>query len=53
MRRYDDDCDGNLDEDYEAVDVTCGQGACRAAGTLECIDGIEESNCEPRPPPPR
>ena len=44
----DDDCDGNPDEDHESIEVTCA-GVGPAAGILECVDGIEESNQEPSP----
>ena len=37
----DDDCDGNVDEDY--VTVTCGQGTCEARSS--CTDGVEQA-CE-------
>ena len=41
----DDDCDGNLDEDF--VPTTCGDGVCAAASA--CFEGTE-SACEPTAP---
>ena len=41
----DEDCDGNIDEDYRPHQ--CGIGACTANST--CNNGIEE--CHPSPPP--
>ncbi len=42
----DDDCDGNADEDYVSVDVSCGVGACTSTGTISCSDGGVVNNCE-------
>ena len=46
----DDDCDGLLDEDYTPVPVTCGQGACEAAGATACIGGQVIEQCVPGDP---
>ncbi|MGB0588814.1 MAG: hypothetical protein ACPGU1_03950 [Myxococcota bacterium] len=35
----DDDCDGEIDEDHEAEEVTCGQGVCAQAVTKACVEG--------------
>jgi len=37
----DDDCDGEIDEDY-VTDASCGTGACQAANTpSSCVGGVE------------
>ncbi len=41
----DDDCDGETDEDFEATATSCGQGACTAAGELDCVDGELVESC--------
>ncbi len=41
----DDDCDGEIDEDYVESVTTCGQGVCAATGTLACIAGTERNSC--------
>lgn len=46
----DDDCDGEIDEDYDAVPSSCGLGECRREGELRCIDGFEEDTCLPGNP---
>jgi hypothetical protein len=46
----DDDCDGELDEDYQPQAVTCGLGACRAAGSTSCWDGEVDEVCTPGNP---
>jgi hypothetical protein len=43
----DDDCDGATDDDYVPAPVACGDGACQATGTLECVDGVPTSSCTP------
>lgn len=43
----DSDCDGITDEDYVDTETNCGIGACQAAGTLACIDGVELDDCIP------
>jgi hypothetical protein len=42
----DDDCSGETDEDYLAVETECGVGACAATGTSSCVDGAESDSCE-------
>ena len=45
----DDDCDGDVDEDY-VPDATCGVGWCFTNNTASsCADGVE-TPCEPGPP---
>jgi hypothetical protein len=46
----DDDCDGSVDEDYLAPATSCGVGACREAGALECSSGSLADSCEPGAP---
>ena len=43
----DEDCDGEVDEDYAVTDTTCGVGACVAAGQLICQAGGEVDTCTP------
>ncbi len=43
----DDDCDGEVDEDYEVVDTTCGLGVCASGGVTSCVDGAEQDSCAP------
>lgn len=46
----DDDCSGQVDEDYEPTTTNCGVGACAATGTTVCEDGSEEDDCTPGTP---
>jgi YD repeat-containing protein len=46
----DDDCDGDVDEDYVTVSTSCGVGACSSAGLTSCLDGLETDNCQPGAP---
>jgi YD repeat-containing protein len=46
----DDDCDGDVDEDYLAVSTSCGVGACSSAGLTSCLDGLETDSCQPGAP---
>ena len=46
----DEDCDGVADEGYELRVERCGVGACRAAGAVSCVDGVEVSECVPGTP---
>ena len=48
--RVDDDCDGERDEDYVPVGITCGTGVCEASGQRVCVGGVETDACEPQPP---
>ncbi|MBU0553744.1 hypothetical protein KJ940_19890 [Myxococcota bacterium] len=43
----DDDCDGQIDEDYSPSVTTCGQGVCVAYGVLACQGGAEVDTCIP------
>ena len=38
----DNNCDGQADEDYEPLPVTCGFGACQAQGASTCVGGVED-----------
>jgi alpha-tubulin suppressor-like RCC1 family protein/cytoskeletal protein CcmA (bactofilin family) len=42
----DEDCDGEADQDYDAVATTCGVGACRATGETECVAGVIVDSCQ-------
>ncbi len=41
----DDDCDGEIDEDYMALPTSCGQGECAATGATSCVAGMEIDSC--------
>jgi RHS repeat-associated protein len=47
---FDDDCDGNVDEDYASVATTCGVGACSATGATSCVAGAVTDSCTPGAP---
>jgi YD repeat-containing protein len=46
----DDDCDGEVDEDYVSTVTSCGVGACVAGGTTLCSVGVVEDTCQPGEP---
>ncbi len=46
----DDDCDGDLDEDYVSTPTFCGTGACASSGQLECQSGMVADTCTPGVP---
>ena len=48
----DDDCDGQVDEDFASVPTRCGQGACTNTGMLTCVRGQVIDTCAPFPAPP-
>ncbi|MBM4319987.1 MAG: hypothetical protein FJ125_08490, partial [Deltaproteobacteria bacterium] len=41
----DDDCDGSPDDEYLAIAVSCGIGACRDEGLTACRDGAVIGSC--------
>ncbi len=41
----DGDCDGSVDEGFVAQATSCGEGACRGAGVLSCVDGVQSDSC--------
>ncbi|MFI5042129.1 MAG: LamG-like jellyroll fold domain-containing protein, partial [Acidimicrobiales bacterium] len=45
----DDDCDGQVDEDYQPVATSCGIGACHATGVTSCVAGQVVDSCVPAP----
>ncbi len=46
----DDDCDGQVDEDYQVTQTFCGVGVCANTGLLECQDGgVLVDNCTELP----
>jgi len=48
----DDDCDGQIDEDYVPLVTTCGVGACAATGQTSCVNGAILDSCVPGTPAP-
>ncbi len=46
----DDDCDGQIDEDYIAQPIVCGYGPCRAFGNRDCVGGQYVYDCVPGTP---
>jgi hypothetical protein len=46
----DDDCDGDVDDDYQPQAVACGVGACAAVGSTSCWDGEVDEVCTPGSP---
>jgi hypothetical protein len=43
----DNNCNGEIDEEYVDTDTACGDKTCPAQGELLCIDGKEVDTCEP------
>ncbi len=48
----DDDCDGEVDEDYSMTQSFCGIGACQSTGYEICEGGKTVSTCVPGSPAP-
>jgi hypothetical protein len=48
----DDDCSGQVDEDYAAQPTVCGVGACAALGSIACEAGQPVEICTPGEPSP-
>jgi Putative metal-binding motif len=46
----DDDCDGDIDEDYPVRASSCAAGACAATGTISCSDGKVVDSCSAKAP---
>ena len=46
----DDDCDGQLDESYVSIEVSCGLGECADRSVTRCIDGEVSDRCQERSP---
>ncbi|MCA9526540.1 MAG: hypothetical protein KC549_09635, partial [Myxococcales bacterium] len=44
----DNDCDGQVDEDFMAEATACGQGVCANMGQRICRDGQVVDTCQPR-----
>ena len=42
----DEDCDERVDEDVADTPISCGRGACSAAGVRTCLDGELREICE-------
>jgi hypothetical protein len=45
----DDDCDGNVDDDFPGT-ITCGQGECQRTATATCVNGHPVGACTPGAP---
>src|SRR5262249_49503535 len=43
----DNDCDGEIDEDYASQLTTCGVGACASTGVTSCGKTGEQDSCRP------
>ena len=41
----DNDCDGSIDEDFQAQGIECGVGACASIGDVRCENGQEINTC--------
>jgi Putative metal-binding motif len=41
----DDDCDGQVDEEYNSAVSSCGTGACVAVGMMSCVEGTLVDGC--------
>jgi alpha-tubulin suppressor-like RCC1 family protein len=48
----DNDCNGQIDEDYAPVTTTCGAGACAATGVTSCVHGAVQDSCSSSFPAP-
>ena len=46
----DDDCDGQMDEDYVSQGTSCGVGACASTGSTACSGGQVLDSCVPGTP---
>jgi len=46
----DDDCDGQRDEEADLAGIECGEGACRAVGSVTCARGRPTEDCVPLVP---
>lgn len=46
----DDDCDGEIDEDFLPRGVGCGTGSCVRTGATTCVDGEIVDDCTPGVP---
>ncbi|HEX5661666.1 MAG TPA: MopE-related protein [Polyangiales bacterium] len=46
----DDDCNGQLDEDYAVTTSSCGTGYCAATGQRTCASGAVRDSCMARAP---
>ena len=46
----DEDCDGEIDEEYQPRSISCGLGACEREGFIRCEEGEELLDCQPGAP---
>ena len=42
----DENCNGEVDENFEPGVTNCGVGECERTGELLCVDGVEHDTCE-------
>jgi hypothetical protein len=45
-----DDCDGQIDEDFVPTQTACGVGGCAATGEIQCVGGAPQDTCTPGAP---
>lgn len=45
----DDDCNGQIDEDYVKQASSCGRGVCANTGMTSCVMGVVQQNCSEKP----
>ncbi len=43
----DDDCNGQIDEDYVPLVTSCGSGGCATTGMTSCVTGSVHNSCAP------
>ena len=46
----DNNCNDQIDEDYNETQTSCGVGECSAQGMLTCVNGTETDTCTPGSP---
>lgn len=46
----DEDCDGDVDEDYPVTSHSCGEGVCASTGMVSCVAGKVVDTCTPGNP---
>ncbi len=46
----DNDCNGVVDDGWQAYPVTCGAGVCAVSQMVDCVDGEIDDSCTPGPP---
>jgi len=46
----DDNCNGQLDEDFQPQSTSCGVGTCASTGSTSCANGVVQDSCKPGTP---